>query len=493
MIRTLASIFDKFKALFFVVFGLVFFLLTVVSAKRIESNLYIYAVIYFAVIFVFSYLIFKIRRRWLFIIGLAVLSVVLRLFWIFNVDTQPVSDFSLLNKAANLIVEGQNSQLKAMDYFKIWVYQLGFSVYCAVLYLVFGSNILVVKVFNVIMSLGITILIYFITAKIFNEKAARISSFLYAIYIQSIIFNSMLTNQVVSAFFIYLGILIIAYKRGWPYYLLSGISMAIGHIMRPEGSFALYIIAFALILCNILNESKRELFSGRGILKSSDTISLLSRVAVFVLSFNLIIQLFSFSLKAADITDYNFGNRNVYWKFVLGLNSSTNGGYSNEDVKILNTYPVGEELYRAEKQVIRERLSNKRELIYLMVRKFNIMWTHKDSTIQFISPGTQLTEKQMNYIIGFEKIQYTLMLFFVCLTAFLSIKSKRDDLNLFVIMMLIAVNFGIYLFIEIQTRYRYFIIPAFFILSGYSLAKILGRIEGFIRPRSRVDFRLRKD
>ncbi|HOQ01088.1 MAG TPA: hypothetical protein PK604_09795 [Acetivibrio clariflavus] len=57
-----------------------------------------------------------------------------------------------------------------------------------------------------------------------------------------------------------------------------------------------------------------------------DIVLMLSKIAVLVLSFNLTVQLFSYSLKAADITDYSFGNRNVYWKFVLGLNSSTNGG-----------------------------------------------------------------------------------------------------------------------------------------------------------------------
>ena len=489
MFRILASIAGKFKTLFFMFFGLVFFLLTVVNAKRIDAKFYKYAVIYLIAVFVFSYLILRIKGRWLFLIGLAVLSITLRLIWIFAVNTQPVSDFSLLNRAANLILEGQNSELKAIDYFNVWVYQLGFSVYCAILYFIFGSNILVVKLFNVILSTGIAVLIYFIATKIFNEKAARISSFLYGIYIQSIIFNSLLTNQVVSAFFIYLGILIIAYKSGWPYYLLSGISIAIGHIMRPEGSFALYIIVVAMVCYSILNLlGKREMFSSIGRIKSSDFISMLSKIAVFVLIFNVAIQLFGYTLKAVDITDYNFGNRNVYWKFVLGLNPSTNGGYSNEDVKILNEHPVGEELYQAEKAIIRDRLSNKPELIKLMVRKFNIMWTHNDSTIQFIYPGTQLTQKQMNYIIGLEKIQFTLVLLLVGFTVLMALISKKDDLNLFIIMVLISANFFVYLLVEIQSRYRYFIVPAFFILSGYSLATIIGYVERYFKSNKSIDF-----
>jgi len=489
MFRIFSGINKKVQTLFFVLFGVIFFLLAVVNAKRIDGNYYNYAILYLVAVIFFSYLILKIKNKWLFLIGLSVLAMALRSVWIFFADTQPVSDFSLLNKAANLILEGKYSEVKAIDYFNVWVYQLGFSVYCAVLYVVFGSNILVVKIFNAILSTGIVMIVYFITAKIFNEKAARISSFLYAIYLQSVIFNSLLTNQIISAFFIYLGILIIAYGKGWFWYLLSGISIAVGHIMRPEGSFALYMIAISIVAYNILNSpKKREMFSMMRNIEPIVIVLMLSKIAVLVLSFNLTVQLFSYSLKAADITDYSFGNRNVYWKFVLGLNSSTNGGYSNEDVKILNEYPVGEELYRAEKEVIRERLSNKRELIKLMIRKFNIMWTHNDSSIQFIYPGTQLTSKQINHIVGFEKIQFTLLMFLVCFTVFMSIKSKMNDMNLFIIMMLISANFVVYLLIEIQTRYRYFIIPAFFILSGYCLAAIIEYIECCFKPRSRMGF-----
>jgi len=489
MFQVLSSIAEMIKTLFFVLFGLVFFLLAIVNAKRIDGNFYKYAVLYLAAVIVFSYLVLKIKNRWLFLIGLSVLSMALRLVWVFTANTQPVSDFSLLNRAANLILESRYSEVKAIDYFNVWVYQLGFSVYCAILYFIFGSNIMVVKVFNAILSTGIAVSIYSIAAKIFDEKAARISSFLYAIYIQSIIFNSLLTNQVVSAFFIYLGILIIVYRSGWFYYLLSGISIAVGHIMRPEGSFTLYIIVIAMVTHNILNLLKKRPMFGEGRnAKSTDIISMLSKIAVFVLVFNLTVQLFSFSLKAAGITDYDFGNRNVYWKFVLGLNPSTNGGYSNEDVKILNEYPVGEELYRAEKEVIRDRLSNKQELIKLMIRKFNIMWTHNDSSIQFIYPGTQLTVKHINHIIGLEKIQFTLLMFLVCLTSFMSLKDKKDQLNLLIIMMLITANFAVYLLIEIQTRYRYFIVPAFFILSGYCLAVITEYVVRNFKPRNGIDF-----
>jgi hypothetical protein len=80
------------------------------------------------------------------------------------------------------------------------------------------------------------------------------------------------------------------------------------------------------------------------------------------------------------------------------------------------------------------------------------------------------------------------LLFLVWLTAFMSIRSKKDNLNMFIIMVLIFANFSVYLLVEIQTRYRYFIMPAFFVLSGFCLVRIIEYVDGFIRSHNRINF-----
>ncbi|OPZ89853.1 MAG: hypothetical protein BWY74_02551 [Firmicutes bacterium ADurb.Bin419] len=433
MHKITSIIISKFKTLFIVSLGLILLLLSLVNATEIDRVIYKYAVVYVLLLIVSTLVLYRIARKRVFLFGLIVFTLFLRIIWILIAYTEPVSDFMLLNKAANLILEGKLSELKEIQYFNVWVYQLGYSVFCSFLYFIFGNNIFVIKLFNVIFSTGTVVIIYFIAARLFNDKAARISGLLYAVYIQSIIFNSMLTNQVISAFFIYLGLLIIICKSKLGYYFLAGISIAIGHIVRPEGSFALCIIVIAIICNSIFNFIKGEKLSqddGRN--KRANFIAFASKVAVIILTFNVVLQIFGFSLKAFDITEYDFGNRNPYWKFVLGLNKDTVGGYSNEDAKIFDKYPVGEQMYQVEKDMIRERTKNKTELIILICKKFKIMWSNADSSIEFIVPGTGLNQRTAFYLVGLEKVQYTLVLFLSCLSIFFIIKGKNNSMYLYI-------------------------------------------------------------
>lgn len=487
MLKAFECFINSFKTLFIALLGIMLLLLSLVNVTEIDKGVYKYAIIYVVLLIAAIVVLYKMASRRVFLIGLIVFALLFRIIWILYANTEPVSDFLLINKAANLIFEGKLSELKGIEYFNVWVYQLGYSVFCSFVYFIFGSNIFVVKLFNVLFSTGTVVVIYFIAAKIFNDKAGRISSLLYAVYIQSIIFNSMLTNQVISAFFIYLGLLIIIYKNKVGYYFLAGISMAIGHIMRPEGSFALYIIVFGIIcnaVFNFIKSKKLSLEDGRKI--GSECIAIACKIAVIVLTFNVVLQIFSFSLKAFDITEYDFGNRNPYWKFVLGLNKDTVGGYSNEDAKIFSEYPVGEEMYRVEKDMIRERTENKTDLIKLFCKKFKKMWSSVDGSIGFITPGTSLKENIVSYLVGLEKVQYTLVLLLSSLALFFIIKGKNNGVYPYIIMLLIYGTFAIYSLIEIQTRYRYFIMPSFFVLSGFGMYSAIGSVDKYILQKFKI-------
>ena len=468
----ITNILSKLKNIYIAFFALILFCLSIMNILKIHSKVYCIAGVVYVIGLIFlCFLAVKIKNRALFLVGITFISFLTRLIWILVANTEPVSDFHLINHAAKLILEGSFSELKQINYFNMWVYQLGFSSYCAFLYSAFSVNVFIVKLFNVFFSTGCVLLIYFISRKTFNEKAARISSLLYCIYIQSIIFNSLLTNQVISLFFIYLGLAIILYKPNITGYILSGISMAVGHIFRPEGSFMLYIVVFSILAYNgfSLIKNKRSFKD----IKMKSLVPILSKIAILIICFNMFVQLFGYSLRAVGITDYEYKNRNTYWKFVLGLNASTNGGYSNEDAKLLDEYPIGDLLYEKEMELIKERLSNKKQLVKLMCRKFSLMWSDNDSSIQFISPGTGFNDRELNYIVRLEKIQYTLIIILSFLSIlFVLADKKKYNLSIYILILLVSANWFVYLLIEIQTRYRYFIMPCLFILAGFGFYRI---------------------
>lgn len=90
------------------------------------------------------------------------------------------------------------------------------------------------------------------------------------------------------------------------------------------------------------------------------------------------------------------------------------------------------------------------------------MWLDNDFSIQFISPGTKFNDRELNYIVRLEKVEYTLII----ILSFLSI---------YILILLISANWVIYLFIEIQTRYRHFIMAG----SKPRIGGFLGRRPGY--------------
>ena len=81
-------------------------------------------------------------------------------------------------------------------------------------------------------------------------------------------------------------------------------------------------------------------------------------------------------------------NQNPLWKFVLGFNPNTKGGYSNEDATNMFSYykkfGISESLFSYERNTIRERLSvSISSLLKLFIEKIKIIWVISDPSLGF--------------------------------------------------------------------------------------------------------------
>jgi len=139
----IASILIKIKNVYLVFFASILLYLSIINIQKIEYKVYYIAGIVYVIGLLFLFILAdKVNNKALFLIGIILISFLLRMIWILIANTRPVSDFYLVNRAAKLILEGSFSELKQIEYFNMWVYQLGFSSYCAFLYSVFSVNIL---------------------------------------------------------------------------------------------------------------------------------------------------------------------------------------------------------------------------------------------------------------------------------------------------------------------------------------------------------------
>ena len=411
------------------------------------------------VIAMISILLFKIRDTKKFVVLLFIIAFVVRYLWIIFVDTYPTSDFKIMYDAALELAKGNYESVFYTGYFSVWVYQLGFTGYLAIILKLFNNSLFVVKFINVIIISFITIIIYFSAKKLVNEKIARIPAILYALYVGSIVNTSVLTNQHLATLLFYLAILLILSDVNRKFrWILVGLFIALGQIIRPEGPIVILALLLFLIFKNIndIKELKKSLLEFCGI----------------VLTISIIIKVVSFGFINAGITQYELSNRDPLWKFVCGFNHDTKGTYSAEDSDYLDQFGgIGPERQKAELELIKERLSQPKKLAITLAYKYTIMWALNDTSLQL--SFTENVDKPMLYDISLklEKIQYIIITVMFML-GIINIIKKKDGFNNNHIYLIIFLGYVLaHLLIEVQTRYRYFALPIFFIIASYSISE----------------------
>ncbi|WP_409343550.1 ArnT family glycosyltransferase [Paenibacillus sp. MBLB4367] len=458
--------------------GLVFFALTLVPAYR-NTATYIgndwlpalIAAVTLILLIALSHVLTKYVPDWLYIGLLVVLAAGVRIVWVMTIDTQPVSDFLDMHTAAVQAANGDIS-FGGNEYFSRWVYQLGFTMYQALIVNLFGDSLLVLKAFNIAFSVGTAIVVYAAAAQAFNRFSGRAASLLYALYVPNIIMCSVLTNQHISTFFFFLGLYLIvrkglANKTGW---LFIGLCFGVANLMRPLGSFFLIGLLAYVVLFKLFPWHK-----GRSLGAASRTLGV---IAVYM----LVQQIASYSLIQAGVTTLPLSSQEPYWKFMVGLNQETTGGWSYDDDQYVIKYALGEERNAAELALLKERMADKGQVVSLFADKFAFLWGREDS-----APTWSMWEIERPYLKEqLIKGERVLMFFLlasglIAMAALLFAKTGETKAQLFLLLLLGYAS--LHIVIEIQTRYRFDIMPCVFILQSYGVYAVFMRMKAVLPGR----------
>lgn len=407
-----------------------------------------------------SILLFKVKDNKKFVLYLFITASIVRLLWIICVDTNPTSDFKIMYDAALELVNGNYESVFNNGYLNVWVYQLGFTGYLALILKLFDNSLFMVKLVNVMIVSLISIIIYFSAKKLVNEKIARIPAILYALYVGSIANTSVLTNQHLATLLFYVAILLILSDVNRKFkWILVGASIALGEIIRPEGSIVILALLLFLIFKDITNIKK----VGK---------SLLEFIGILVIIFT-ITKIVSFGFINVGITQYELSNRDPLWKFVCGFNHDTKGTYSEEDSNYLGQFGgIGKERERAEINLIKERLSQPKKLTLTLAYKYTVMWALNDTSLQLAFTDNVDKPELYDITLKLEKIQY-IIIAIMFMFGIINIIKRKEGFSKNHIYLIIFLGYLLaHLLIEVQPRYRYFALPIFFIISSYSLVGI---------------------
>jgi 4-amino-4-deoxy-L-arabinose transferase-like glycosyltransferase len=445
--------------------ALAFIPITITSFMAVSeaytSHTTIWAVLLFAAVTILLLGFFSLKwfGRKLFIAILLLLAVGIRLAWISTIDTRIYSDFEVMYNAAIRAARGDFGFTTESEYFFRWAYQLGFTMYEALILKLSGGSLFTLKFMNVLFSAGTALFVYLIGAKLFNEAAGRISGILYAVLIPNIAMASVLTNQHLAAFLFYLSfyLLIQFFEKSRWIWILVGILLSFGDIIRPLGSVILIAVSLYVLVAYLFGAKKKKLLSAG---------KLAGILAVFYLTHFLI----STAFISTGVTNYPIANNEPLWKFVTGLNQDSRGIFSDEDAKYLAHFKLGKQRDDVEKELVKERIADKGQLMELFRDKFLYMWTERDGQLIWgLRSKVQDHTELLANLTMFERWLYISMAFFVFVATLRLCFERTSNPGTALFLLLIIGYMLVHLLIEIQTRYRYFIYPSFVIFQGYGV------------------------
>lgn len=406
----------------------------------------------------------KIKKYWLFII---IFSFLIRLLIILFIKTPLESDFSILLNASNNILNNDYSFMNTL-YFKTWSYQLGFA-FIQSLFLRIFNDILFLKIINCIISSFTVLLIYLIAKEFVKEKSAQLVSLIYSVLPFTLTYVTILSNQFLSTFLIYLSFYIIIsskFKLNEKLrYIIAGTLLAFANVIRPESIVALVSIILFLILTMIIKRNYKEK---------------LINITLVTVCYYAVFMFISFMFVISNISEDGLKNNDPYWKFLLGFNHTTNGTYDYNDVQYLNNSDK-------ELEIIKERVfTSPTKLVKLFSNKINIFWNDSDLswTFGYISNNSVTVGNKEIYVSDItNKLEsvntYLLIILYICvfIGIYLYINKKKYNENIILLINNVFVTFGVFLLIEVQTRYAYNVQVSIAIISALGINEIYNKIK----------------
>lgn len=387
---------------------------------------------------------------------LFIISFVIRLVFIIVFNFPQVYDFATLLDASHMFSNGDYS-FNQWFHFHTWGYQTGFVIYQGLLLRLFHSEFLL-KLLNILYSSLLVLFVYKFSRKISDEKSARIVSLLYMIFPFYLFLNTVLVNSHLATLLMYLGILFLIKKeKGFKDYVIAGILISLGNIIRPEG----IIVVLSLLVYEFFLFDKGKVFN------------ILISVFSFLVVYFSIGFIASFMVIKSGVNPSGLENKDPLWKFILGFNYETCGYYTDDDSK----YQVDRE---TEINIIKERaLGDLPRTGKLMLCKIDHFWLSSGLDLETGS----FNDKSMSVMginISFSDISGIAMSFnqcvnmFILIMFFLGIFVNRKKLSNEVLFLLIMcfITFFVFLFIEIQPRYAYFIHVSLFIIASLGIKSI---------------------
>jgi len=387
------------------------------------------------------------------------------LFWLKFTPNEQLSDFATFWGKSQDALQGRAIYKTDNDYFAKWAYQTGYLTYVMGIIKLFGAHVLALQVLNVVYQTLTLLVIYKLAMKVFdNVKIARLSVFLLMIDLDWFAMSPQNNNSYLGTLLFLITFFLLMHDKYWQY-LLAGLTLALGNIIRPIGPVVIAgIVVFALVY-----KFYDKKINFQNILKLATTL-----VVYFA-----IFSAFGMAVKASGLNEYGISNRDSEWKFVTGFDYNTNGIYDQNVVDSIDMTQSRKKVSKQEYKVIHEEidyLNKNNKWVPLFWNKLAIMWANRSSAIDFANLQQNHSQKVISIV---NLISYLGTVILVIFGWFGSLRLFKIgyNKNIFLLLLPFMAYIAVQLLIEVQGRYRIEFTPIWAIISGVGLYSICNWIN----------------
>lgn len=194
------------------------------------------------------------KKDWIFLLGIMIVTTLIKAWFIVNIPLKPVYDFETLYKVAVNLYNGNGFTLNGYDWgFQSYGYPLILSLFFR---LVNNSSIFTAKVFNVIISTCTLPVLFFIFKKVFTDKKVVYGLFILISFLPNMItYNNVLGTEVLSVFLLSVLVCLLVHlnekNKKWNL-VLQGLVCGILSLVKP------FFMAYPVVIIWILFIHKKN-------------------------------------------------------------------------------------------------------------------------------------------------------------------------------------------------------------------------------------------
>ena len=392
------------------------------------------------------------------VVLLLTLSFLIRIWWILNIDSVPVSDFETMYLSAKELLNGDYSAFRGFKYLARFPHLVCSTLYMALMILIFPtSHLFAIKIMDVILSIISLILLYKLSDYFLKHEKVKLAVILLGgIFPASIAYSATYCteNVAIPLFLAAMLLFMSACKTNdtgkW---LLCGIVLSISNLFRAVG--IVFLIAFVIYIFVFTKESK---------FRNSFIIISIMLFTTFTTS------LFLISTGIIEKPLWQGTEPSFATLMLKGSNVASDGKWNLEDAQFIEENLGNENLSK----ICTERAINRiielplLKRIEFFITKFLSQWSIGDFC------GTYwATLETENEIIGIVPRNFQIIFSIIILLSLLSVFTKNISVST-TIMYILLCGFGLaFMILETQPRYSYICSWIFVMLAAQGIENII--------------------